>query len=109
MIETKYKLTILISDGGRSKTDRHFCLEHHPNELVLLDTGNNRYCPSTEAARLIAYSHDDASSCRQPRFLWAMSSGSLKADNGGHIKTGHFEVKDSYHFWFFKQGVFAVS
>jgi hypothetical protein len=38
-----------------------------------------------------------------------VSPSGTKPARGERFKTGHSEVWDSYHFWFFNQGIFAAS
>ena len=38
-----------------------------------------------------------------------LSPSGSKPARDERFKTGHFEVKDSYHFWFSKQGISAAS
>ena len=38
-----------------------------------------------------------------------LSPSGTKPARGERFKTGHSEVWDSYHFWFFNQGIFAAS
>jgi hypothetical protein len=45
---------------------------------------------------------------RQLREVLLSPSGTKPA-RGERFKTGHSEVRDSYHFWFFNQGIFAAS
>ena len=45
-------------------------------------------------------------------FFWntvmqSMSPSGSKPARGERFKTGHSEVRDSYHFWFFNQGIFG--
>jgi hypothetical protein len=37
-----------------------------------------------------------------------VSSSESKPARGERIKTGHSEVRDSYHFWFFNQEIFFL-
>jgi hypothetical protein len=37
-----------------------------------------------------------------------LSSSESKPARGERIKTGHSEVRDSYHFWFFNQEIFFL-
>ena len=41
--------------------------------------------------------------------MGALSPSGTKPARGERFKTGHSEVWDSYHFWFFNQGIFAAS
>jgi hypothetical protein len=38
-----------------------------------------------------------------------MSPSGTKPARGERFKTGHSEVWDLYHFWFFNQGIFGAS
>jgi hypothetical protein len=38
-----------------------------------------------------------------------LSPSGTKPARGERFKTGHSEARDSYHFWFFNQGIFAAS